>query len=111
MAEALTVGCVVVVDGCTKTLEGPAGVALQEPNLVWQPDSQYALLLPQYTYWEQQLPNTLPKQVWLESTPHLPLVEVFSFEGGGEGVDVGGCFDGEEDVEQEPKPDWHPLDI
>jgi hypothetical protein len=28
----------------------------------------------------------------------------------GEGDDVGGCFDGEEDVEQEPKPDWHPLE-
>ncbi|KAI5377803.1 hypothetical protein J4E82_003547 [Alternaria postmessia] len=111
VAEALIIGWVVVVDGSTKILEGPAGVALQEPNLVWQPDPQYALLLPQYPYWEQQLPNTLPKQVWLEPTPHLPLVEVFSFEGVGEEDDVGGCFDGEEDVEQEPKPDWHPLEM
>ncbi|CAN9248525.1 unnamed protein product [Alternaria alternata] len=111
VSEALIIGWVVIVDGSTKILEGPAGVALQEPNLVWQPDPQYALLLPQYPYWEQQLPKTLPKQVWLEPTPHLPLVEVFGFEGVGEGDDVGGCFDGEGDVEQEPKPDWHPLEI
>jgi hypothetical protein len=111
VAEALIIGWVVVVDGSTNILEGPAGVVLQEPNLVWQPDPQYALLLPQYPYWEQQLPNILLKQVWLEPTPHLPSVDVFSFEGVGEGDDVGGCFNGDEDVEQEPKPDWHPLEI
>lgn len=101
----LTTGLMVAEDGGAKVLEGVGGVSLHEPNLVWQPDPQYALLLPQYPYWEQQLPKTLLRQVWLELTPHLPLVDVFNLDDASEGVGAGIFIDEIEGGEQEPKLD------
>jgi hypothetical protein len=105
VAGALTTGLLVAEDGDARLLEGVAGASLHEPNLVWQPDPQYALLLPQYPCWEQQLPKTLLRQVWLDTTPHLPLVDVFRLDDTGEGVETGVFIEETEDGEQEPKLD------
>jgi hypothetical protein len=70
---------------------------LQVPNLDWHPEPQYAVVLPQYPYWEQQLPKTLFWQVTPDCPPQLPSVEVFS---------VGGA----EEVVHVPNVDWQPFD-
>lgn len=48
---------------------------LQVPKLLWQPASQWSVVLPQLPVEEQQLPKPDPVQV-LPLEPHFPSVEI-----------------------------------